>query len=201
MKGRDLSPKLVAESQVTLVQLMEITDANLLGLVHGGVVMKLVDTAAGLAAMKHCGGPAVTVAMDEMSFLAPVHVGDTVTVLASVNDSGNTSLEVGVSVESEQVLTGKRTHTSSAYLVFVALDEDGRPRPVPPLVAETEVQRRRQREAKIRRETRMSHRLAIEDHRRDGSKKASRRPFKEPAKRTAGQPPQDEGDQPPHLRI
>jgi acyl-CoA hydrolase len=201
MKGWDLSPRRVAESQVTLVQLMEITDANLLGLVHGGVVMKLVDTAAGLAAMKHCGGPAVTVAMDEMSFLAPVHVGDTVTVLASVNDAGNTSLEVGVSVESEQVLTGKRTHTSSAYLVFVALDEDGKPRPVPPLVAETEVQRRRQREAKIRRETRMSHRRAIEDHRRDGSKTVSRRPSKEPAKRTAGHRAQDEGDQPPHLRI
>lgn len=170
MPGWDLTPKRVADSQVTLVQLTEITDANLLGIVHGGVVMKLVDTAAGLAAMKHCGGPAVTVAMDEMSFLAPVHVGDTLTVVASVNDAGRTSLEVGVSVESEQVVTGKRTHTSSAYLVFVALDEDGKPRPVPPVLAETEVQRRRQREAKIRRETRMSHRQAIEDHRRDAPK-------------------------------
>ncbi len=167
MPGWDLTPKPVADSQVTLVQLMEITDANLLGIVHGGVVMKLVDTAAGLAAIKHSGGLAVTAAMDEMSFLAPVHVGDTLTVLASVNDAGRTSLEVGVSVESEEVVTGKRTHTSSAYLVFVALDENGKPRPVPPVLAETEVQRRRQREAKIRRETRMSHRQAIEDHRRD----------------------------------
>lgn len=198
MPDWDRSPKRAAESQVILVQLMEITDANLLGIVHGGVVMKLVDTAAGLAAMKHCGGPAVTVAMDEMSFLAPVHVGDTVTVLASVNDAGNTSLEVGVSVESEQVLTGKRTHTSSAYLVFVALDVDGRPRPVPPVVAETEVQRRRQREAKIRRETRISHRRAIEDHRRD----APRRDVpKGAAPRASEQPAEDEGDQPPHLRV
>ena len=120
--------KTVAASQVTLVQLMEITDTNLGGIVHGGVIMKLVDTAAGLAAIKHAGGMCVTVSMDEMSFLAPAHIGDTITVLASVNDVGNTSLEVGVRVESEELRTGKRTHTSSAYLVFVALDDDGKPR-------------------------------------------------------------------------
>ena len=151
----------MASSQVTLVQLMEITDANFAGLVHGGVVMKLVDTAAGLAAFKHAGGMCVTVSMDEMSFLAPVHVGDTVTVKASVNDVGTTSLEIGVRVESEDLQTGTRTHTSSAHLVFVALDDEGKPRPVPPLIAETEEERRRQREAKIRRETRMRHREAI----------------------------------------
>lgn len=191
----DLTPKCVADSQVTLVQLMEITDANLMGIVHGGVVMKLVDTAAGLAAMKHCGGLAVTAAMDEMSFLAPVHVGDTVTVRASVNDAGNTSLEVGVSVESEEVVTGKRTHTSTAYLVFVALDEAGKPRPVPPVVAETEVQRRRQREAKIRRETRISHRAAIEDHRRDAADAAVQ------GGRVGEADLDDEDGQPPHLRV
>ena len=89
---RDLEPRRVASSQVTLVQLMEITDANIAGIVHGGVIMKLVDTAAGLAAYKHAGGMCVTVSMDEMSFLAPSHVGDTVTVKASVNDVGTTSL-------------------------------------------------------------------------------------------------------------
>jgi uncharacterized protein (TIGR00369 family) len=94
---QELEPRRVASSQVTLVQLMEITDANIAGLVHGGVVMKLVDTAAGLAAYKHAGGMCVTVSMDEMSFLAPVHVGDTVTVHASVNDVGTTS-SVGVRV-------------------------------------------------------------------------------------------------------
>jgi uncharacterized protein (TIGR00369 family) len=164
----DLSPKRVSASHVVLNQVMEITDANLMGIVHGGVVMKLVDTAAGLAAIKHIGGLAVTVAMDQMSFLAPVRIGDMLTVRASVNDVGETSLEVGVRVESENVVTGERTHTSSAYLVFVALDEKGKPRPVPPIVPETAEQRRRQREARIRRETRLAHKAAISDHRRGG---------------------------------
>ncbi len=158
--------KPVAASQVTLVQLMEITDTNLGGIVHGGVIMKLVDTAAGLAAIKHAGGMCVTVSMDQMSFLAPAHIGDTVAVMASVNDVGTTSLEVGVRVESEDLRTGTRTHTSSAYLVFVALDEDGKPRPVAPILAETDDQQRRQREAKIRRESRLAHRRAIEQERR-----------------------------------
>ena len=162
----DLEPRRVASSQVTLVQLMEITDANIAGLVHGGVVMKLVDTAAGLAAFKHARGLCVTVSMDEMSFFAPVHVGDTVTVKASVNDVGTTSLEIGVRVESEELETGTKTHTSSAYLVFVALDDEGKPRPVPPLIADTEEEQRRQREAKIRRETRTAHREAIAELRR-----------------------------------
>lgn len=158
--------KPIVGSHVTLVQLMEITDANLAGIVHGGVIMKLVDTAAGLAAIKHAGGMCVTVSMDQMSFLAPVHVGDTVAVMASVNDVGTTSLEVGVRVESEDLRSGTRTHTSSAYLVFVALDREGRPRPVPPIAAETDDQQRRQREARIRRESRVAHRRAIEQERR-----------------------------------
>jgi uncharacterized protein (TIGR00369 family) len=161
----DLTPKPVSASRVVLSQLMEITDANVMGIVHGGVVMKLVDTAAGLAAIKHIGGQAVTVAMDQMSFLAPVRIGDMLTVRASVNDVGETSLEVGARVESENVMTGERTHTSSAYLVFVALDDDGKPRPVPRLVVETADQRRRQREARIRRETRLAHKAAIREHR------------------------------------
>jgi uncharacterized protein (TIGR00369 family) len=163
---RDLTPKPVGVSQITLVQLMEITDTNLMGIVHGGVIMKLVDTAAGLAALKHIGGLAVTVSVDEMSFLAPVRIGDTVTVKASVNDVGETSLEVGVRVEAENVLSGDRRHVSSAYLVFVALDENGKPRPVPPIVAETPPELRRQREAKIRRRTRLAHKEAIAEHRR-----------------------------------
>jgi uncharacterized protein (TIGR00369 family) len=162
-----LEPKPVADSQTTLAQLMEIAHANIAGIVHGGEVMKLVDTAAGIAAIKHAGGMCVTVSIDEMSFLHPVHVGDLVTVRASVNDVGTTSLEVGVRVEVEDVITGERRHTSSAYLVFVALDEDGRPRPIPPIVVDTEVQQRRQREAKIRRETRLAHREAIATHRRE----------------------------------
>jgi acyl-CoA hydrolase len=165
MAGEELEPKLVSASQVTLVQLMEIGDANIAGIVHGGTIMKLVDTAAGLAAMKHCGGPAVTVSMDTMSFLARVRIGDMVTVRASVNDVGRTSLEVGVRVESENVLSGERTHTGSAYLVFVALDEEGKPRPVPSVVAQGQTQQRRQKEAKIRRQTRLAHKQAIQEHR------------------------------------
>jgi acyl-CoA hydrolase len=157
--------KPVSASQTTLVQLMELAHANIAGIVHGGEVMKLVDTAAGIAAIKHAEGMCVTVTIDEMSFLHPVHVGDLVTVRASVNDVGTTSLEVGVRVEVEDVITGERRHTSSAYLVFVALDDDGRPRPVPPLVVGTGIERRRQREAKIRRRTRLAHREAIRSHR------------------------------------
>ena len=163
----DLTPKPVGDSQITLVQLMEITDANIMGIVHGGVIMKLVDTAAGLAALKHIRGLAVTASVDEMSFLSPVRIGDTVSVKASVNDVGETSLEVGVRVEAENVLTGDERHVSSAYLVFVALDEKGKPRPVPPIVAETPSQLRRQREAKIRRRTRLAHKEAIAEQRRD----------------------------------
>jgi uncharacterized protein (TIGR00369 family) len=161
-----LEPKPVRASQVTLVQLMEQTDANLAGLVHGGVVMRLADTAAGLAAIKHSGGLAVTASMDQMAFHHPVHVGDTLTVKASVNDVGRTSLEVGVRVESENIFTRETLHTSTAYFVYVAIDRDGKPRPVPPIVAETDEDRRRQEEARVRRESRLAHRTAIEELRR-----------------------------------
>jgi acyl-CoA hydrolase len=200
----DLTPKPVDASQVTLVQLMEITDANLAGIVHGGVVMKLVDTAAGLAAIKHVGGLVVTVSMDEMSFLAPVHIGDTITVKASVNEAYTTSLEVGVTVESERILTSETAHASSAYLVFVALDEDGKPRPVPPLVAETALQQRRQREARLRREARMAHRESIAEHRRAVRAPAPEPPTPPPAprsrRRRTAEPPDEDGG-PKHLRI
>jgi acyl-CoA hydrolase len=182
--------KVVADSETTLVQLMEITHANIAGIVHGGEVMKLVDTAAGIAAIKHAGGMCVTVSIDEMSFLHPVHVGDLVTVRACVNDVGTTSLEVGVRVEVEDVMSGERKHTSSAYLVFVALDDEGKPRAVPPLVAETSLQHRRRREAKIRRRTRLEHRRAIEDHRREQERSEGR-----------DHPDPDDEHQPPHLRL
>ena len=158
---RDLTPRPASASSVTLIEQMELVHANLMGNVHGGSVMKLIDTAAGLAAMKHAGGSVVTVAMDEMSFLEPVHVGDVVTVKAMVNDVGRTSLEVGVRVEAEQIMIGKTVHTSSAYLVFVALDAEGKPRPVPPVLAENDEERQRQHEAKVRREARLARKDAI----------------------------------------
>jgi uncharacterized protein (TIGR00369 family) len=157
----ELAPRRCSDSRVTIAQLMEVTDANVLGNVHGGVLMRLADTAAALAAVKHAGGACVTVSVDEFSFLEPVHVGDVVTVKACVNDVGTTSLECGVRIEAEDPVTGRTVHASSAYLVFVAVDEEGRPRAVPPLVAETDEEKRRQREAKLRRETRVAHREAI----------------------------------------
>lgn len=157
----DLTPKPAAASAVTLSEQIEISGANLLGNVHGGTVMKLCDTAGGLAAMKHCGGPVVTAVMDEMNFLEPIFVGELVIVKAMVNDTGRTSLEVGVRVEAENLRTGRRVHTSSAYLVYVALDRDGKPRPVPPVVAEDDEQQQRQREAKLRRENRLARKEAI----------------------------------------
>jgi uncharacterized protein (TIGR00369 family) len=158
----DLTPKPASESEVVLVEQMEITDANLSGNVHGGAIMRLVDTAAGLAAHKHCAGRVVTVAMDEMLFLEPIFVGDVVTAKAMVNDVGRTSMEVGVRVEAENYATKRRVHTASAYLVFVALDQRGKPRPVPPIVAETDEQQQRQREAKVRRENRLARKAAIQ---------------------------------------
>ena len=164
----DLRPLPASQSETVLVQAMELTDANLSGNVHGGAIMRLVDTAAGISAHKHCGGRVVTVAMDEMSFLEPIYIGDVVTVRAMVNDVGRTSMEVGVRVDAENFATKRKAHSSSAYLVFVALDEEGKPRPVPPIVAETEVEQRRQREAKLRRENRLARKAAIDAVRATG---------------------------------
>lgn len=158
MNPRALSP---AHGRVSLSMVADQTHTNLLGNVHGGVVMRLVDTAAGAAAGRHSGGPAVTAAMDEMAFLAPVHVGDLLRASAQVNWAGRTSMEVGVHVETEpwnQAGT-EPVHVASAYLVFVAVDENGGPREVPQLVPETPDEKRRQREAEIRR----AHRLARKD--------------------------------------
>lgn len=154
-------PKPVSASHVTLTQLMEVTDANVAGNVHGGVIMRLADTAAALAAIRHAGGLCVTVSVDELSFLEPVHVGDVVQLRASVNDVGTTSLECGVRVEAEDPITGRSVHAATAYFVFVALDDAGHPRPVPPLEIQTEIERRRQRAASLRREARMQHKEAL----------------------------------------
>jgi len=161
--------KPVSASHVTLTQLMEVTDANVAGNVHGGVIMRLADTAAALAAIRHAEGLCVTVSVDEISFLEPVHVGDVVQLKASVNDVGTTSLECGVRVEAENPIGGRTVHAATAYFVFVALDDEGRPRPVPPLAIETEIERRRQRAAKLRRAARMQHKEALQQEHRSSS--------------------------------
>jgi acyl-CoA hydrolase len=140
-----------SDSSVVLSQAMSITDANLSGNVHGGAIMKLCDTAAGLSAVKHCRSRVVTVAMDEMVFIEPVYL----------NDVGRTSMEIGVRVDADNTMTGERRHVSTAYLVFVALDKEGNAKPVPRLEPETPEERRRMAEAKIRREHRLARKEAI----------------------------------------
>jgi len=129
--------------------------------------MKLADNAAGVVAARHARHQVVTAAMDEMSFLAPVYVGELVFLMASVNDVGRTSMEVGVRVEVENVMTGERRHTSSCYFVMVALDDDGRPVPVPPLEAKTHAQQRRMAQAKVRRELRLARVKALKQVEQD----------------------------------
>jgi acyl-CoA hydrolase len=128
------------------------------------VIMREVDSAAGTAAIRHAGRPCVTAAIDELSFLGPVHVGDILHVSARVNDVGHTSLEVGVKVETEPLTGGDRRHTTSAYIVMVGLDENGNPVEVPDLVVETDEDRRRQRQARIRRQIRAERRDRIRAH-------------------------------------
>jgi acyl-CoA hydrolase len=156
----------MGEASTILVKWMSLLDANNAGRVHGGTVMKLCDEAAGLAAIRHARRPAVTASVDRVTFLHPVHIGELLTLRASVNAAWRTSMEVGVRVEAENPLTGEQRHTSSAYLTMVALDEHGRPTPVPPLVAETGIEQRREREAQLRRAIRLAERDQIIDARR-----------------------------------
>ncbi|MFQ5576373.1 MAG: acyl-CoA thioesterase [Anaerolineae bacterium] len=148
--------KRVKDSEVVLHQFMLPEHANPLGNVHGGIIMKLVDEAGGLCAMRHAQRPSVTIAMDSMTFHSPVHVGDLLMLQASLNYVGTTSMEVGVRVVAENPLTGECTHTNSAFLVYVALGDDGRPARVPGLILETETERRRWEEAKARQAHRLS---------------------------------------------
>ena len=151
----DLAPKHVSDSQITMTQQMLPSDANPFGNVHGGAIMRLIDSAAGACAGRHARERVVTARIDEISFVAPVYVGDLVYAKASLNDVGRTSMEVGVRVEAENIRTGNVVHVSSAYLVLVAIDDDGRPSPVPPLLAETPDEKRRQQAARRRRELRL----------------------------------------------
>ncbi len=133
-----MEAKLSHVSRVTLTQLMGPGSANTMGNVHGGYIMKLCDEAGGMAASKHARRPVVTVAIDSMTFHSPVHIGNLVTVTAELTWTGRTSMETRVVVNAEAVLTGEITHTNTAYFVYVALDENGRPTAVPPLLCQTE---------------------------------------------------------------
>ena len=152
--------KTVMESSVVMVQLMSPQDANLSGNVHGGVIMKLIDSAAGVVATRHTQTNIVTASVDRLDFHYPVYVGNLINLKASLNLVGKTSMEVGVRVEAEDLKTREIRHTASAYLTLVALDEDRKPAAVPPLILETEEDMRRNKAAQLRREERLRKRKA-----------------------------------------
>jgi uncharacterized protein (TIGR00369 family) len=159
--------KRVKDSQIELSQLMMPEHANPLGNIHGGFIMKLVDEAGGLCAMRHAQRPAVTVAIDSMTFLSPINVGHLVILQASLNYVGRTSMEIGVKVVAENPITGERVHTNSAYVVYVALDDHGQPTEVPGLLLETEEEQRRWAAGKARQAHRLSQQAEKDNRRRN----------------------------------
>ena len=160
-----MDPRPASGSSVQLTHWMGILDTNSAGNVHGGVVMKLCDEAAGLASIKHSGRRVVTASMDRMNFLFPIRIGEVVTFTATVNAVWRTSMEVGVRVDAENPRTGEVRHTNTAYITMVALDDDDRPVPVPSLIATTPEEERRMREAQLRRANRLAEREQILAHR------------------------------------
>lgn len=151
-----LHPKTVSASRISLAQLSQPENANLLGNVHGGWLMKLVDEAGALACMRHAQRPVVTVAIDSMVFRKPVRIGDLVLISAEVTYAGHSSLEAEVYVQTENPITGERIETNTAYLVYVALGDDGRPVAVPPLIGETEEEKRKIEEGRQRQARRLA---------------------------------------------
>jgi uncharacterized protein (TIGR00369 family) len=150
--------KRVQDTSVVIAQMMIPQDANPAGNIHGGVIMKLIDTAAAVVASRHARSNVVTASIDRLDFHHPAYIGDLLFFRASLNLVGKTSMEVGVRVDAENLRTGEVRRTNSAYLTYVALDEKGRPCEVPPLLLETQEDVRRNREAKARRETRLAER-------------------------------------------
>jgi acyl-CoA hydrolase len=149
--------KPVRESVSEYSELALPNDVNALGNVLGGKVMHLVDLAAALAAIRHARLPVVTLSVDSLQFHYPVHVSELIVLRSSVNRVFRTSMEIGVKVTTENLLTGRRLHTCSAYLTFVALDQNGRPTPIVPVIPESEEEQRRYREAGERRAYRLAH--------------------------------------------
>ena len=150
----------VRESQHETSQLMMPTDANILGHVFGGSVLSMMDKAAAVVAIRHARSACVTVSIDRVDFREPIHVGDLVVMRASCNFAGRTSMEIGVRVEAEDMISGRRRHTNSCYLTFVAIDRNGRPVEVPQVLPETDEERRRYEAAQARRRRRLEERAA-----------------------------------------
>lgn len=146
--------KKVCESATLMTHVPMPDEANVAGNMHGGFLLKHIDTAGGVAAMRHSRGRAVTASLERMDFLTPVHLGEVITFKASVNRVGRTSMDVGVRVEVEQISSGEVRHAASCYLTLVAVTKDGAPREVPPLILETEDDVRRHAKAEERRRLR-----------------------------------------------
>ncbi|WP_320173526.1 acyl-CoA thioesterase [Maridesulfovibrio sp.] len=154
-----MKPKRISESRTLMTYRVLPQDTNPAGNLHGGVLLKQLDLVAATCAMRHARKPVVTASIDRMNFLRPAYVGELINLHANVNMVGRTSMEIGVRVEAENLLTGEIRHTNSAYLTFVAMGENGKPSPVPPLVLETGVDHRRNREAMERRAVRKEERI------------------------------------------
>ena len=155
-------PKPVSASRVEMTELVLPGDTNTQGNIFGGRVMQLIDIAAGVAAMRHSRKTVVTVFIDQLDFKNPIKMGQIVVLFAQVEYVGRTSMEIGVDVFAEDPHSGERIPTTTAHLTFVALDENGKPTPVPPLLLETEEDRRRFEAARQRRE----HRIALQKQQR-----------------------------------
>lgn len=156
---KSIHGKSIRASKAEMIEVVLPNDTNVLGNMLGGRVMHLIDIAAAIAAHRHSNSLVVTASVDYLDFRNPIRVGELVILQSNVNRVFNTSMEVGVRVQSENVLTGERKHTSSAYVTFVAIDEDGKPHPVAPLIPKTAEDRRRYRDALARRKIRLAHRF------------------------------------------
>jgi acyl-CoA hydrolase len=155
----DLTPKRAADSATEMVQVVLPNDANPLGFILGGTVMHLIDIAGAIACHRHTRSLLATAAVDGLQFLHPIKVGDLVILRSRVSCTFTTSLEVQVDVFSEETLTGRRLLTSRAFLTFVAIDQDGNRLPVPPLIIETDEERRVAEEARVRRAERLKRKV------------------------------------------
>jgi len=165
LDGKPLPARTIAESQSEMVEIVLPNDANPLGNMLGGRVMHLIDIAGALAAHRHSNSHVVTASVDYLDFRTPIRVGEFIVLKSSINRVFHTSMEVGVKVFSENILTGERKHTSSAFVTFVAIDENRMPHQAPPLILETDDDRRRFREAGERRRVRlaMRHKRPLEE--------------------------------------
>jgi acyl-CoA hydrolase len=154
------APRTVRETVHETSQLMMPQHANALGHVFGGVILSMMDTTAAVSAMRHARVTCVTASVDRVDFREPIHVGDLVIIQSSANYVGTTSMEVGIRVETENLLDGVRRHTNSCYLTFVAVDRNGRPVHIPPIIPETPEEQRRFEAAQERRRRRLEERDA-----------------------------------------